>query len=72
MTLICVALEEHLLTYLLTKQAAQKCVLKTLNRELCTIKIQIMQNQVTSFTFAAFLHGDLHLGTTIRLYRKLW
>jgi len=31
-----------------------------------------MQNQVTSFTLAAFLHGDLHLGTATRLYRKLW
>jgi len=33
-----------------TKQAAQKCVLKTKNRDLCAIKIQITQNQVTSFT----------------------
>jgi len=36
------------------------------------IKIQITQNQVTSFTLAAFLHGDLYFGTTTRLYRKLW
>jgi len=35
-----------------TKQAAQKCVLE--NRELYAIKIQITQNQVTSFTLAAF------------------
>ena len=31
------------------------------NRELCAVKIQITQNHLTSFTLAAFLHGDLHL-----------
>jgi len=30
------------------------------------------QKQVTDFTLAAFSHGDLHLGTATRLYRKLW